>query len=413
VADKQTHDAPGPARIRDNPSDQAAATDSQLLEEFVARRSEAAFATLVERHGPMVLAVCRRLLADAHDAEDAFQTTFLVLARKAGQLGRRELLANWLYGVARRVAARVRTLAARRPPQGEQAIDMVAAKSPVEEAPDLQPVLHQEVNRLPAKYRGPIVLCYLEGKTNEEAAQDLHCPVGTVKGRLARAREMLRKRLTRRGLALSTALVATSLSGGEAQAAVPHDLLTATVEAARRFAAGDRDTGPVQDLARGMLRTTAGNNRRRLVVGIALLVLVAAAIIIARFWPANDQERIQGTWRLSSVQRDGADDPNLGAFGAANWIFRGNRITIQFPGGVTAEQTFQLDPAQKPKAINITNLIPGGGELSTMNAVYELRGDTLTICIQSNRPTDRPRELATRPGDGATLMIYKRQPGPR
>jgi len=409
VADKQTHDAPVPGRVGDR-KDQVAATDCQLLEEFVLRRSDAAFAALVVRHGPMVLAVCRRFLANAHDAEDAFQTTFLVLARKAGHLGRRELLANWLYGVARRVAARVRTLAARRLPQGEQPIEMIAAKGPVEEAPDLQPLLHEEVNRLPAKYRGPIVLCYLEGKTNEEAAQDLRCPVGTVKGRLARAREMLRKRLIRRGLALSATVVATALADGEARAEVPPELLAATVEAARRFAAGDRGSDPNQDRAQGMLRTIAWTKRRRIVAAVAVMAMVAAALFLAWFWTPGDQQRIQGTWRLSSVQRNGANDPNLGPFGDASFHFRGNRITIQFPGGQLVEQTFRLDPAQKPKAIDIVTVDPGGGQGQRMDAVYELNGDTFTVCIQSNRLTDRPREVATRPEDGATLMVFKRQP---
>src|SRR5439155_14145624 len=162
---------------------------------------------LVARHGPMVWSVCRRLLTQVHDAEDAFQATFMVLVRKAARIQRRELLANWLYGVAYKVAARARGQAARR--RGRETPDLVDPVQAVADKPtdDVKAVLHEEVSHLPEKYRAPVVLCYLEGKSNEEAAENLDCPVGTVKGRLARARELLQRRLVRRGLAMTLALV--------------------------------------------------------------------------------------------------------------------------------------------------------------------------------------------------------------
>src|SRR5262245_17055223 len=164
----------------------AAMTDGQLLEQFVRRQDSAAFETLVRRHGPMVLRVCQRLLRDGPDADDAFQATFIVLVRKAQSIIKLESVASWLYGVAYRVALRAKVRGDRRLAR-ERQIDEgsvpghdggAALEAGVAE---LRPVLDEELNRLPEKYRAPVVLCYLEGKTNEEAAQYLQWPTGTVK----------------------------------------------------------------------------------------------------------------------------------------------------------------------------------------------------------------------------------------
>src|SRR5262249_13230281 len=186
----------------------------------------------------MVWTVCRRLLQHVEDAEDAFQATFLVLARNAARIQKRELLANWLYGVAYKVAAHSRAKIARR--QSRETPDLVVETVPAAEAEpsDMQAVLQEEVHSLPAKYRAPIVLCYLQGKSNEEAAADLRCPVGTVKGRLARAREMLRKRAVRRGLALSVAALVTELVAHTA-GLMPPALPETTARAVARFTAGE------------------------------------------------------------------------------------------------------------------------------------------------------------------------------
>jgi RNA polymerase sigma factor (sigma-70 family) len=206
--------------------------DGQLLERFLAQRDQAAFEVLLRRHGPMVLGVCRRLLRDPHDTEDAFQATFLVLLRKAASVRNRALFSNWLYGVAYRTALKARAQAARRsahakPLAGEPAVE------PESELlwNDLRPVLDEEVQRLPSKYRLPVVLCYLEGKTFEQAAQQLGWPAGTVSGRLARARQLLRTRLTRRGLGLAAGLLGLPLFQ-TALEAMPSQLLAATVRAA-------------------------------------------------------------------------------------------------------------------------------------------------------------------------------------
>ncbi len=161
----------------------AGLTDGQLLDHFVRRRDEAAFAALVERHGPMVLRVCRHRLGDAHDAEDAFQATFLVLARKAGSIRRTEAVAGWLFGVAGRVSAKVRA-ADRRRVRAEQKVGMAPDLAIEDEQPEPWTELYQELDRLPERFRLPLVLCYLEGLTYEQAAAQMRCPVRTIQSRL-------------------------------------------------------------------------------------------------------------------------------------------------------------------------------------------------------------------------------------
>ena len=164
--------------------------------------AEMAFSALVERHGPMVLRVCRSILRDEHDAQDAFQATFLVLVDRAGSVRDRSSVGSWLHGVALRVAACARGSVVRRRVHERRAADLTAdGFHPRGVEPDLAPALHEELARLPERYRVPIVLCYMEGLACEEAAQRMRLPVGTVKSRLARGRDRLRDRLIRRGLA--------------------------------------------------------------------------------------------------------------------------------------------------------------------------------------------------------------------
>ena len=174
-------------------------TDAQLLERFTLGKrelAEAAFTLLVQRHGPMVLRVCQQVLGDPHDAEDVFQATFLVLARKAGSIRREDAVASWIYGVARRLSLRFRWLAARR---RELERKRLLRSGPTEAVsaifPDLWPELYEELDRLPQPFRAAIVLCDLEGNSYEQAAGMLHCPVGTVQSRLFRGRQRLRRRL--------------------------------------------------------------------------------------------------------------------------------------------------------------------------------------------------------------------------
>jgi RNA polymerase sigma factor (sigma-70 family) len=193
-------------------------TDGQLLERFVSERDEGAFEALLRRHGPMVLRVCRRLLHDPNDAEEAFQATFIVLVRKAAAIGRRDLVGGWLHGVASRIALKARSQASQRRSQ-EQPVESLTLETLAHEDPagnpgwnDLRPVLDEELGRLPEKYRTPMVLCYLEGKTNTEAAQQLGWARWTTATRLARGRALLKRRLTRRGLELSGVALAALLT---------------------------------------------------------------------------------------------------------------------------------------------------------------------------------------------------------
>jgi RNA polymerase sigma factor (sigma-70 family) len=221
-----------------SPPDGGGLSDGQLLARFIDNREEAAFAALVRRHGGMVLGVCRRVLAHAHDAEDAFQATFLVLARKAASVAKREALASFLYGVAYRTALRARVRASRRRATERQVKDMPHPEVAPAEPQDWRPLLDRELDALPDKYRAPIVLCDLEGKTRREAARQLGLSEGTLSSQLTRGRRLLARRLARQGVSLSGGALAVALSEGAASAAMPAPLVSSTVKAAALVAAG-------------------------------------------------------------------------------------------------------------------------------------------------------------------------------
>lgn len=249
-------------------------TDAQLLDCFATQHDEAAFDALVRRHGPMVLAVCRRVLGDAHDADDAFQATFLILIRKASSIGQPERLGNWLYGVAYRTSLDARANRAKRLARERQVGDMPAAEIPEDVIwRDLRPVLDEELNRLPEKYRAPLVCCYLQGKTKEETARQLGCPEGTVSGNLARAKELVRERLARRGLALTGGLLATVLTQNAAPAAVPATLVDSTLRVGMLFATG-------QGAAAGALSTPIAALTDRVLQGMLLMRIKTAAMVL-------------------------------------------------------------------------------------------------------------------------------------
>jgi RNA polymerase sigma factor (sigma-70 family) len=236
------------------------ATDARLLERYVAARDAHSFAAIVDRHGPLVWGVCRRLLADHQDAEDAFQATFLVLVRKAATVAPRQMVGNWLHGVARRTALKARALAARRRRRECQAIDMPDREaSPPEGWADVRGVIDEELARLPGRYRAVVLLCDLEGKTRAQAARELGVPAGTVAGRLWRARALLAERLTRRGVGLSGASLAAALVQYEASAKMPTSMGSRTVDVVVRFAAGTLESGavraPVITLTQGVLHS--------------------------------------------------------------------------------------------------------------------------------------------------------------
>ncbi len=213
-------------------------SDRELLERFVAAHDEAAFTVLIERHGPMVLGACRRALPNRHDAEDACQATFLVLARKAESLRKKDSLSSFLHGVARRVAAGLKREAARRKNR-ERQVDPPAPANPAAEVTwrEVQAILDEELGRLPERYRAPLILCYLECLTRDEAARRLGLSPGGLHGRLERGRDLLRKRLIGRGLSLSASLTAAALGESVTHALSPTFVISST-KAAALFAAG-------------------------------------------------------------------------------------------------------------------------------------------------------------------------------
>ncbi len=235
-------------------------SDAELLERFVAWRDEAAFELLVRRYEKIVFGVCLRVLHDVHDAEDAFQAAFLVLARKAGAISRRESLAGWLTRVSFRIA--LRASKKRSPRFAMQSLDSTDASDSGLQTPNtelstgLRGVLDEELDRLPARFRAPVVLCYFDGKTHEEAARQLGWPKGTVASRLARARERLRNRLVRRGVTLSAAALATIQQ--PVSAAVPQALTDAVLHSVHLALAGGAAgsiSPTVLSLMEGALRT--------------------------------------------------------------------------------------------------------------------------------------------------------------
>ena len=221
----------------------------QLLERFVERHDEPAFAALVATHGPMVLGVCRRLLADPLDVEDAFQATFLVLVRRAGSLKGRDRLGPWLFGVARKVASRARLDRARRLAREGPGVEVVAARPDVDDpARELGRALVEEIDRLPGVLRDSVLLCCVEGLTYDEAAKRLQSTASAIRGRLARARDRLRDRLTRRGFAPTAGALGVLLSTEVAPAAVSSRLLATACQVAM---SGTVPVG-IQALAEGL-----------------------------------------------------------------------------------------------------------------------------------------------------------------
>jgi RNA polymerase sigma factor (sigma-70 family) len=250
-------------------------SDRDLLDRFVAHRDEAAFAALLERHGAMVLGICRRVLRHAHDAEDAWQAAFLVLARKAASIRRKDALGAWLHGVAYHVATNLRRDLARRGAHEVPLREVGQADAAGDVTwREIRAVLDEELARLPERLRAPLVLCYLEGRTRDEAARQLGWGLGTFRGRLERGRKILSARLRRRGLALSAALVAAALSEHAAAAGVSPALMASIVHAATSVGAGGEAaqvaSAQVAELVTGALR--AMSTARFKVVALVLLV---------------------------------------------------------------------------------------------------------------------------------------------
>lgn len=425
-------------------------SDGDLLGRFIERRDEAAFAALVRRHGPMVWGVCRRLL-DRHVAEDAFQATFLVLVRKAESVVPREQVGNWLYGVARRTALLARRTAARRMGREGRVADMPEPAAP-EDAQwcDLQPLLDQELCRLPDRYRTVIVLCDLEWKTRKEAARQLGVPEGSVSGWLARGRAMLAKRLTRRGVALSSGAVAAGLGRTAAAAAsVPPSVVSSTINAASGYAAGQAATTGlisvnVAALTEGVLKTMLVSKLK--VVTAMLLVVVFIGGTAASLPPAvgqppaerkageakaaaGDQRQretgkagLQGRWEFVSVVVEGEvflkneahkfawrdeDLRNL----MNDWIVEGDRLRPMKADAINSGSRgrFTLDDTRDPK--HITLQLEGEEGQVTFRGIYSIEGGALKVCVNViANDVCRPEEFVAKKGSTVLIATFKKVP---
>ncbi len=427
--------------------DGAELTDGQLLECFVRGRDGAAVAALVRRHGPMVWGVCRRVLGNHHDAEDAFQATFLVLARKAASVVPREMVANWLYGVAHRTALKARAAAVKRKGR-ERPMEELPEPAVVEDDlwRDLQPLLDRELSALPDKYRAVVVLCELEGKTRREVARVLGVPEGTVAGRLARARALLAKRLARHGLRASGAALAGALSVGAASAGVPDSVVASTIKFTDLLATGRAAAAipaTTAALTEGVLKSML---LTKLGAAAAVLAVVATAGIGAGGLlyetraaepPAGGQgagpdvrapakqrvedpvkkelQRLKGTWVGASYERryNPPTEKELQKMKGMRLVIDGDRITLKQakaadPDKQPAELTFKftIDPTKDPKTIDWLVVLPDG-KSSTLRGIYKLDKDppkdTLILCFGAKQ---RPAEFKPKPDPELEEQMY-------
>ncbi len=297
--------------------------DAELLQLFVVGRgdscSESAFAAIVERHGPMVLGVCRRVLRDEHAAADAFQATFLILARKAGSVRVADSLGRWLYGVSVRVARRARSIRRKERDrlQGLDGIDPIDGTDSLEahHRDEQRAAIDEEIIRLPDRYRAAVVLCYMEGLTQEEAARRLRCPVGTIQSRLHRARERLRPRLARRGLAPAAAALST-VAATTSRAEVPPQLRAQTIAGASRLAAGGPLGGTVSAEVAALMKPSLRSTMMIATCGTGLIALALAILPTGADKPPPGGEEPA---KVVKQQADRVDPTVLSLFGSTDY----------------------------------------------------------------------------------------------
>jgi RNA polymerase sigma-70 factor (ECF subfamily) len=405
-------------------------SDRQLLERYVTAADQVAFAALVRRHGPLVLGVCTRILGGGPDAEDAFQATFLVLVRKARCLSAPDALGPWLYGVACRTALKVRAARARRQQREMPLADLAAPEAALWR--DLRPLLDELIHQLPHRYRAAFVLCYLEGKSNREAAHILGCPPGTIFSRLAWARDRLQKQLRRRGIVPASGVLAAWLVESAALAAVPIASAVSTSHAAAAFAAGPAAvaggySGPAAALAEGVLRAMFLTKLKIVLLVLATIGIAGLGTVtltrlasasesqIAAVGPPvqpaaaggdeakTDRQKLQGSWAVVAVTENGREiaEDEVKARNA-EIVFAGDKLTVQIRGKAK-EFTYRLDPARKPRHIDMVE------DGMTSKGIYLLEKGTLKICMAKDND-ERPAEFTAPSDSNRVLLVLEKRP---
>lgn len=388
----------------------AAQDDRALLDRFVRKADPEAFEELLQRHAAMVRATCRRHLGDTADADDAFQVAFLVLVRRASAIRHRELLGPWLYGVAIRSARKTRELRERRQNRERSVKTMPEPVCEPEEPRDWLPLLDDAIESLPEKYRVPLVLCELRGLSRAEAASTLDLAPGTLSSRLARAREMLRERLVRRGVGVSALALAAALAS-EASGAVPASLIGSTKQAVL----SGTFSAPVIPITQGVMHSMFIAKIKTVVallISLSVLFLGAGLIVwnlnaqtpVAQDAPVKkDKDALQGEWTVveaKMIQQNNAKDEEQ--IKGKTFVFKGDKLTAR------GESDYTIDPSKNPKEIEV---VPAEGPESekgkTFRGIYELKGDELKITFAG---PDQPRPK-TFDDIGSMAMVLQRVKG--
>jgi RNA polymerase sigma factor (sigma-70 family) len=434
-----------------SPQQAADLTDSALLDRYIAHRDGLAFEALVRRHGPMVLGVCRRLLRCPQDAEDAFQTVFLVLIRKAGSVKPREGLAGWLHGVARHAALKTREATLRRRAREKRAACMPEpAASEENRSPDLERLLDKELGRLPEKYRLPIILCHLEGRTRKEAARQLGWPEGTVAGRLARARALLARRMTQDRRPLTSGSLVAMLSQNSACAPVPAPLFRSAVKAVAV-------SSEVAQLTRGVLKAMLLTKLKGVAAVLAAMIFLGGgAVLLSQpsvFFDQpgkqkgsvsgptagqGDSKKTLATGRLGLEIKEAAAPAKAARGLEGDWLavsFTQDNTKYSDRKYLTAEEKVRpITASCKGDHYQFTNVFgtwPQGSESGTVvvhldtdpksfelipdsglfkgkafRGIFLRDGEALTLCF-SWPVKDRPTEFRSPPNSTVVLVIFK------
>jgi RNA polymerase sigma factor (sigma-70 family) len=405
-----------------------AMTDGQLLECFANERDEAAFAALVRRHGPMVYGVCRRVARHVQDAEDAFQATFLVLVHKAAVLRPRELVGHWLYGVAYRTALKARAGATRRKEHEKQVPAMPHTEAPPVAVDDWLPLLDREIQQLPEKYRIPIVLCDLEGRTRRDVARQLKLSDGTLTNRLASGRRMLARRLARHGVVLTTASLASALLT-ETASAVPGRLITAAVRSAIDESIPGAVSNSVAALSQGVLKTMLLQKLKVAALAVTVIGLIAVGAgvfsmpVVRAQQPATPSkptpadpklspQQLQGAWLMVAASEAGIIQPQSRVEQEGKrWTFNAGKflVTRTSQPGQVVEAEYTLDPTKSPCEFDY--MIDDGGKKGKKVAATIWLMDDLMIVADNTATRTRPAGLNSQSGQRDRIMVFERDGG--